>query len=139
MAEYIANLVQTVAENANVQFTDTVVNGNCSIMHRAGSGLITLRGVASHCRTRFKVSFSANVQVPEGGTVAPLSFAIAINGEPIDATTMISTPATAEVFNNIASFTYVEVPHCDSVSISVRNTGTIETDIQNANLIIELA
>lgn len=43
MAEYIANAVQTVATNGNVLFTDTVVSGCCNIIHRAGSGVITLR------------------------------------------------------------------------------------------------
>ena len=45
MAEYIANTVQTVPVNQNVLFTDTTVCGNNSIVHRAGSGLITLRGI----------------------------------------------------------------------------------------------
>ena len=43
--ELISNAIQTVASNQNILFTDTVVKGNCSIVHREGSGLITLRGI----------------------------------------------------------------------------------------------
>lgn len=43
--EVTANALQTVAANQNVQFTETAVRGNCSILHREGSGLVTLRGI----------------------------------------------------------------------------------------------
>jgi hypothetical protein len=43
--EITANALQTVATNQNVIFTDTAVRGNCSIIHREGSGLVTLRGI----------------------------------------------------------------------------------------------
>ena len=59
--EVTANALQTVAENQNVLFTDTPVGGCCSILHREGSGLVTLRGVTSQCRARFKAFFSGNI------------------------------------------------------------------------------
>ena len=40
--EITANALQTVNENQNVLFTDTVICGSCSMMHRDGSGLITV-------------------------------------------------------------------------------------------------
>ena len=46
MAEYIANALQTVAMNQDVLFTDTAIcSKNNSIVHRKGSGLVTLRSV----------------------------------------------------------------------------------------------
>lgn len=45
--EIIAPATQTVAENQNVLFTDTVTCGNYSISHRNGSGLVTLRGTTN--------------------------------------------------------------------------------------------
>ena len=55
-----------VAENQNVLFTDTVVCGNCSILHREGSGLVTLRGlINSQCRARYRVSFGGNIAFPQ--------------------------------------------------------------------------
>ena len=137
--EITANALQTVEANDNVLFTDTAVKGKncCSIIYRDGSGLVTLRGITNQCRARFKVTFSANVAIPTGGTVAPISFALAINGETIGPTTMISTPAAVEQFNNIATSIYLDVPSSCCYTISIKNTGEEDADIQNANLIIE--
>jgi hypothetical protein len=38
---------QTVAANQDVLFTATPIDGNCSILHRDGSGLVSLRGITS--------------------------------------------------------------------------------------------
>ena len=45
MAEYTANTAQTVNANNNVLLTSTPVKGSNSIIHREGSGLVTLRGI----------------------------------------------------------------------------------------------
>ena len=80
--EIIANALQTVQANQNVYFSDTVISGGSVISHRDDSGLITLRGNTGQCRARFRVSFGGNIAVPAtGGTVGPLSLAIAIEGE----------------------------------------------------------
>jgi hypothetical protein len=135
--EITANALQTVASTQNVLFTETAVRGNCSIIHREGSGLVTLRGITDQCRARFRISFGANVAIPTGGTVAPISLAIAINGEAIGPTTMISTPAAAEEFNNVFTSIFVNVPTGCCYTISVRNLSDDDIDVQNANLIIE--
>jgi hypothetical protein len=135
--EITANALQTVELNQNVQFTDTAVCGSCSIMHRDGSGLVTLRGLTNQCRARFKAFFSGNVAIPAGGTVEAISLALAVNGEAIASTTMIQTPAAVEEFANVASAVYVDVPANCCVTISVRNTSAQAIDVQNANLIIE--
>lgn len=135
--ELTANAIQTVPANGNVIFTDTVVCGNCSIMHREGSGLVTLRGLTNQCRARFRVSFGGNIALPTGGTVGPISLAIAINGEPVATTTMISTPAAVEEFNNVFSAIFIDVPKGCCSQISVRNTSNQPVNVQNANLIIE--
>lgn len=135
--ELTANAIQTVAANANVFFTDTVVNGNCSMVHRDGSGLVTLRGLTDQCRARFRVSFGGNIAVPTGGTVGPISLAIAINGEPVATTTMISTPAAVEEYNNVFSAIFLDVPRGCCSQISVQNISDDDIEIQNANLIIE--
>lgn len=135
--ELTANALQTVALNQNVLFTDTVVCGNCSIVHRDGSGLVTLRGITKQCRARFKVTFGGNIALPTGGTVEPISLAIAINGEPVATTTMIYTPAAVEEFGNVFSAIYIDVPAGCCSQISVRNISTQAIDVQNANLIVE--
>ena len=135
--ELIANALQTVEAGANIQFTDEVVSGCNSILHRAGSGLATLRGITQQCRARFKVFFSGNIAIPTGGTVEAVSIAISINGEAVASTTMIQTPAAVEEFANVASAVYIDVPAGCCVTVSVKNTSTQAIEVQNANLIIE--
>lgn len=135
--ELISNAIQEVAANQNVLFTDTVVKGNCSIVHREGSGLVTVRGITDQCRARYKVSFGGNVAIPTGGTVGPISLAIGINGEGIAATTMISTPAAVEEYNNVFSAVFLDVPRGCCYTISVQNLTDEAIEVQNANLIIE--
>ena len=134
--EIIANAVQTVPANQNVYFTDTVICGNGSISHRDDSGLVTLRGVTNQCRARFMVTFGGNIAVPTGSTVGPISLAIAIEGEPVPATTMIVTPAAVEQFFNVKSSVFIDVPRGCCTRISVENTSDEAIVVQNANLII---
>lgn len=135
--EITANALQTVELNQNVQFTDTPVCGSCSILHRTGSGLVTLRGITNQCRARFKVFFSGNIAIPADGTVEEISLAIAVNGEPIATTTMIQTPAAVEEFANVSSAVFLDVPAGCCLTVSVRNTSEQAIDVQNANLIVE--
>lgn len=135
--EIIANALQTVPANQNVYFTDTVVCGNCAITHRDDSGLVNIKGVTNQCRARFKVSFGGNIGLPVGGTVGPISLAIAIDGEAVRSTTMIVTPAAVEEFFNVFSAVFIDVPKGCCMTVSVRNIGTEDIDVQNANLIVE--
>ena len=135
--ELTANAIQTVGAGANVLFTDVPVIGNCSMIHRDGSGLVTLRGLTDQCRARFRVSFGGNIAIPTGGTVGPISLAIAVNGEPVATTTMISTPGAVAEYNNVFTAIFLDVPKCCCSQISVLNTSESEIEVQNANLIIE--
>lgn len=134
--EIIANALQTVQANQNVYFTDTVICGNTSMTHRDDSGLVMLRGITNQCRARFKVSFGANIAIPTGGTVGPISLAIAIDGEAVPATTMIVTPAAVEQFFNVGADLFIDVSRGCCVSVSVKNISTEAIEVQNANLII---
>ena len=135
--EITANAIQTVEANRSLYFTDTVVSGNCSILHRDQSGLVTLRGLTDQCRARFRVSFGGNIAIAEGGTVGPISLAIAISGEAVPTTTMISTPAAVGEYNNVYSSIFLDVPRGCCYQISVVNTSDQAIDVQNANLIVE--
>ena len=137
MAEYIANAVQTVATNQDVLFSDTAVDGNCSIIHREGSGLVTLRGITSQYRARYRVFFGGNIAIPSGGTVGEISLAIAINGEAVGPATMIETPAAAEEFSNVSASVFIDVPNGCCTTVSVTNISSQAISVQNANLIVE--
>ena len=135
--EITAVALQEVAENQNVLFTDTVICGNPSIVHRAGSGLVTLRGLTNQCRAQYKVSFGGNIAIPTGGTVEEISVALTIDGEPLGSTLMIETPAAVEEFSNVFSAVYIAVPRGCCVTVGVRNTSAQAINVQNANLIVE--
>lgn len=138
--EITANAVQEVLAGENVTFTDTPVSGNCSIIHREGSGLVKLRGLAnSQCRARFKASFSGNIALPTTATVGPISLAIAVDGEAVGPTTMIVTPGIVGRYFNVSSAIYLDVPKGCCSTISVRNVSNpaVTIDVQNANLIVE--
>lgn len=135
--EITANALQTIEANQNVLFTETAVCGNSSIIHRNGSGLVTLRGLTNQCRARFKVFFSGNIALPADGTVGPISLAISVDGEPVATTTAIVTPAAVEQFFNVATAVFLNVPANCCVQVTVRNTSTQAIDVQNANLIVE--
>ena len=138
MMEITSNAAQTVAVNQAVLFTETAVAGNMSMIHREGSGLVGLRGLPNgQLRARFLVEFGANVAVPTDETVGPVILAIAINGEPVVTSSMISTPAAVEQYNNVSASLYIDVPIGCCSQISVENAGTIPVSVQNANLIVE--
>lgn len=122
--EIIANALQTVEVNQNVLFTDTVVCGNCSMNHRDGSGLVSIKGNTNQCRARYRVSFGGNIAISTGGTVEAISLAIAIEGETVPSTTMIVTPAAVEEFFNVFSAIFLDVPRGCCITVSVRNIST---------------
>lgn len=136
MAEYLAVASQEVAANGNVVFTNTAVRGSNCIQHREGSGIVTLRGITNQCRARYFVDFSANIAVPTGGTAGAISLAIAISGEPVLSSQMISTPAAVAQFNNVSTGIYVDVPKGCCLNIAVENTSGVAIDVANANLVV---
>ena len=139
MAEYTNAYVQSVAPNANVVFTEAPVSGKGCIVHREGSGLITLRGMTNQCRALFRVTFGGNIAIPTGGTVGEISIAIAIDGEPAPSATATVTPAAVENFFNVFSSVFIEVPKGCCVTVSVRNINTQAIEVENANIIVERA
>ena len=133
--EITANALQTVSPNGIIVFTNTAVSGNPSILHREGSGLVSLRGLTNQCRARFRVMFGGNVALPT--TTEPISLAIAINGEPLVTSTMLSTPGAVGEFNNVSCATFLDIAAGCCTQISIENTGTTSVEVQNANLIVE--
>ena len=135
--EITANAIQLVQPNQNVLFTETAVAGNSSIVHREGSGLVSMRGLTQQNRARFRVSFGGNIAVPTDETVGPISLAIAINGEAIPATTMIVTPTVVDAYFNVFSAIFLDVPSGCCSQVSIKNISEIPVNVQNANLIVE--
>ena len=138
MAEFTSTTTQTVAVGQNLPLTETATKAPACIVHRAGSGLVTLRGLTSgQCRARFKVSFGGNIAIPAGGTVGPVSVALAVGGEPLSSATAIVTPAAVENYFNVFVAAFIEVPRGCCVTVAVKNTSAQAVSIANSNLIVE--
>ena len=137
MAEFTNLTAVTVAAGQNVPLTETAVAGKPCIVHREGAGIVTLRGMTSQCKARYKVSFGANVALPDGTTVSDIVMALAINGEPLVSATARVTPTAAGDYANIFVAAFIEVPRGCCVTVAAENAGTQDTIVANANLIAE--
>lgn len=139
--EIAANAVQTVNAGQNVLFTSTTIPCNRGfVLHRAGSGLVTLRGIPDrNCYeyATYKISFGANIAIAEGGTVEPISIALAVDGEVIPTSSSIVTPAAVGDYFNVYDSIYIQVPRGCCYTIAVENSSTQAIDVQNANLIVD--
>ena len=141
MAEYTANAPQTVGAGQNVILTETAIP--CTkgyVIHREGAGIVTLRGLVNNpygCFARYKISFGANMAIPDTGTVGPISLAIAIDGESLPTSSAIVTPAAVDEFWNVYVSAFVTVPKGCCYTIAVENTSDQAINVQNANLIVE--
>lgn len=137
MAEYTNSGIVTVAAGQNVPLTETAVAGKGCIVHREGAGIVTLRGITNQCKSRYKVSFGANIAIPAGGTVEAITAALAINGEPLTSATATVTPAAAGNFFNIFVAAFIEVPRGCCVTVAAENTSTQAILFDNSNFIAE--
>jgi len=135
--ELFANDTQTIEANNAVPFTTALSSGSQSILWRAGSSIITLRGIGPQLRSRFRVSYHANVALSTGATVAPIEVAIRVSGEALAPSRAVSTPAAVEDFNSVGATTLIDVPAGCCVQVSLANIGTSSIDTENVDLIVE--
>lgn len=139
MAEYSATAVQTVNPGETVIFTDNPVP--CMkgyVRHRDGTGNFLLAGATNgRCKrsVNYFVDFGANVAVPTGETVGPITLALTIDGASIPATTMEITPAAVEEFFNVSRAANAQIWAGCCESFSVRNTSDIPILVENANIV----
>ena len=153
MAEFTKNEIQLVQPNQPVTLNTSIGCPKGYVYHRNGSGIVTLRGITNNCFARYQVTFNGNIAIPEGGTApAPISVALAIDGEPVLASKAIVTPAAAAEappsnvnYFNVTSTAIITVPKGCCVNISVENTSestdpaTIPAppiNVQNANMTV---
>lgn len=150
MAEFTYNPIQTVQPNQQVLLDTTIGCNKGYVLHREGSGIVTLRGIVNNpnaCFARYQVTFNGNIALPATATaVQPISLAIAIDGEPILTSNAIFTPIVAGDFGNVTSTAIITVPRGCCFNVSVENTSAIPAtpaganapaiNVQNANLVI---
>lgn len=140
MAEYVYNVEQTVEPGQNVLLNDSIPCNRGLVIHRNGSGILTLRGPGSGSCNRFaryQVTFVANIAVPTAATTAEaISVSLAINGEAIQTSKAISTPSDVNTYNNVTSTAIINIPNGCCENIAVENTSAIAINVQNANLVV---
>lgn len=128
MSEYVqAQSPQNVPFGQNLLLIDSIPCPRGQVIHRNGSGILTLRGCASgnSCFARYEVTFNGNLAVPEGGTAAAIAVALAIDGEPLQSSRAIVTPAAVEQYFNVTSTAIITVPRgcCYTVALENVNAG----------------
>lgn len=146
--EFLYNPIQEVALNAPILFDTSIPCSKGNVYHEGNTGNFILRGSnngSCNCFAQYQVTFNGNIAIPEGGTVAPIAVAIAVNGEPRLTSRAIITPAAVEDFGNVTSTAIIKVPRCCCFSLSVdavpATTDPTVTpapviEVQNANLTI---
>ena len=140
MSEFIYNPIQTVEVGQNVLLQDSIPCTRGYVIHRNGSGILTLRGIVNNpCAkfARYKVEFNGNIAVPTGETVGEISLALAIDGEALQTSRARVTPAAVENYFNVTSVANITVPAGCCLTISVENTSTTSINVQNSNLTVD--
>lgn len=146
MAEFAFNPIQLVEPGQNV-ILDTVIPCNKGyVFHRDQSGIVILRGIVNGagCFARYQVTFNGNIAIPEGGTPGPISVALAVDGEPVQTSRAIVTPAAADEYFNVTSTAIITIPRGCCFTVAVENTSAPaevggvapEINVQNANLTV---
>ena len=137
MSMFTSTQNQNVPAGQGIAFTNVFPCNKGYIYHENGSSVVTLRGIVNNScadKARYSIEFCGNIAIPEGGTVAPISVAIAKVGEAQIAAQAISTPAAVDQFNNVSLTYAVEVPKGCCTYISIENTSAEAINVANAVL-----
>ncbi len=126
MIELTNNVVQVVQPGQSVAFNTVVLHTGCGECYRHNTPSIKLRANGI-----YEVAFSGNITGATAGT--PVQLALALGGVGLPETVMVSTPATANAFNNVATSTFVQNTCGDYDRVTVVNTGTTAVTI-SANM-----
>lgn len=112
---------------------------------RPGTGAVSLAGVRDRnqgcgccqpCTSNYLAEFHANIAVPTGETVGPISLAFAIDGVNLPESTMTATPAAVEEFFNVAAGDNIAIRCGCCQTLTVTNVSDIPVSVANANLLV---
>ena len=130
MAEYLYNDIQLIQPGAAALLETAIGCNRGLVLHRPGSGILTLRGrVNNPCAqfARYRVAYDGNIAIPEGGTPAEIQLAIAIDGEVVPTSIAAATPTVADAYWNVSGFAIIDVPVGCCYTISVENASVSAT------------
>ncbi len=118
MIELTNSAAQTVPPGQAVTFDTVVLKTGCGECHRKNSNWVKLRSGG-----KYKIGFSGNISGTTAGV--PVQLAIALGGQALPETVMVSTPAAANDFNNVSTETFVSDCCCEADKVTIVNTGTV--------------
>ena len=130
MAEYTYNEVQLIQPGSAAVLNTTIGCNRGLVLHRPGSGILTLRGIVNNPCARFaryRVAYDGNIAIPEGGTAAEIQLALAIDGEVIPTSIAAATPTVAEAYWNVSGFAIIDIPVGCCYTVSVENASVSAT------------
>lgn len=150
MSEYSAAALQTVNPGEAIAFTESPIPCRRGLVrHRGGTGAFLLSGYVPFgygCRcngrsrsANYLVDFGANIAVPDGETVGPISVALAIDGTTLPASIMTATPAAAGQYFNVSRAINAQIFAGCCQTVTVRNTSAVPISVMNANIIFSRA
>lgn len=132
MIDAVNVATQAVVTNGTVLFGSTRIHTGCSARHEQGSGRFVLLKPGI-----YEVEFNANVSLPTGATVGPITLDITQDGEAIAGSKMIFTPAAVNEIGNVSATVLVRVYECGCcASLAVRNDTPSAINVQDANFVI---
>lgn len=137
MAEYVYPEVQNVAPSTGALLQDSIPCNKGYVLHRNGSGIVTLRGIVNNPCARFaeyKVGFEADIAVPVDGTAGEISVGFAIDGEIIPATIATVTPTVTGAYFHVSGQKTIRVPVGCCYTVTVENNSTQNIDMQHLNV-----
>ena len=135
MAEFTST-IQQVTAGQNAVLDNDVIRSRC-VSHRTGSGLICVDNSGCDCKpARYKVFVKANISIPTGGTVGPISLGIALNGEIVQSSIATVTPAATGDEFSVATEEIINAGKCP-VNIAVRNPNTQTIQVSDLVVIVE--
>lgn len=124
MAEFIYNEVQLVQPGSAAILNTAIGCPRRNVIHRAGSGILTLRGIVNNpCASyaRYRVAYDGNIAVPTGATPGEIQLGLAIGGEIVETSIATATPTVADAYWNVSGFAIIDVPAGCCYTVSVDN------------------
>lgn len=131
MAEYSLTTPTIVPVGTAVPYNNTIVKGCCNIKHRAGSGLIKIRGGSCCNPAKYRVYFHGNVT----NVIGIITLGIYVDGELLPETQMSLVAAAAANVLSVSAETQI-LADC-AESISVRVIAGTDLTVNTANIIVE--
>lgn len=131
MAEYSLITPLLVPVNGTIPYNNVICRGCCNIRHRAGSGIIKLKGGTCCNPNKYHVQFHANVT----GVAGAIQLGIYLDGELLLETLMSVVAAAATDVLSVDATTEICIDGCCS-NVSVRVITGDTVTVNTANIIV---